>query len=98
VVPVKEAVNLPLSDVCHLPHPLPAVLLSSQVAEPLKLSLWKAEGNQNRSETGLDFQTVLLQEQFCGSQYLNTLVPVCFIDVSDCKSDSFSAQGEIHDV
>ena len=57
---VKQAVNLPLSDVCQLLVSLVScATVLGRVAEPQGLNtstvLWKAEGKQNRSESGFSF-------------------------------------------
>ena len=79
-----------LSQMCHCPR---------QSGEPQGLNtstvLWKAEGKQNRSESGFSFLDCSLpgmaREHLWFSAFKKKLVPICFIDMSYCKSDSFSA-------
>lgn len=62
------------------------------LSEVLKLSLWKAEGKQNRSESRFRFWDCSLTGMALWfSAFRKILVPVCFIDINYCKSDSFSA-------
>lgn len=96
--PVKEGVRLPRSEVCQVLVSLVTwTTVFPQSArtpwpEVLKLSLWKAEGKQNRSESRFNFRDCSLTGIVLWfSAFKKILVPICFIDISYCKSDSFSA-------
>lgn len=97
--PVRKAVSFPLADVCQLHVSLvncTTVLWQtarSPGPEVLKLSLWKAEGKQNRSESRFNFLDCSLTGMvlWFSAFKKKIVVPICFIDINYCKSDSFSA-------